>query len=43
VTLRLFHRPFSSAQQFLESVGREEAERVWREYPVLDYGRGWDD
>ena len=35
--------PFSSARQFLEEMGREEAERIWREYPVLDYGEGWDD
>ena len=35
--------PFSSAQAFLDEVGRDEAARVWREYPVLDYGRGWDD
>jgi putative transposase len=35
--------PFSSAVEYLQGVGREEAERVWREYPVLDYGKGWDD
>ncbi len=34
--------PFSSAKQFLDSVGREEAMRMWYEYPVLDYGKGWD-
>jgi len=35
--------PFSSAQGFLDEVGHGEAERVWRDYPLLDYGRGWDD
>jgi len=35
--------PFSSAQEYLAGMGRAEAERLWREYPVLDYGEGWDD
>jgi len=34
--------PFSSASQYLAGMGREEAERIWRSYPLLDYGRGWD-
>jgi putative transposase len=34
--------PWSSAAAYLESVGREEAERVWRSYPVKDYGAKWD-
>jgi putative transposase len=34
---------WSSAAEYLESIGREEAERRWREYPLLDFGRGWDD
>jgi putative transposase len=34
--------PFSNAGQYLDEVGREEAERRWREYPVLDYGADWD-
>jgi putative transposase len=34
--------PYSNAGQYLEEVGREEAERRWREYPVLDYGKDWD-
>jgi putative transposase len=33
---------FSSANSYLESVGREEAIRIWKEYPVLDYGKDWD-
>jgi len=35
--------PFSSVHQYLEAIGRDEASRIWREYPVLDYGKGWDD
>ena len=35
--------PYSNAARYLESVGREEAEQRWYEYPVLDYGSGWDD
>jgi len=35
--------PFSSAQEYLSQMGRPEAERLWREYPVLDYGKGWDE
>lgn len=35
--------PFSSAASFLEKVGREKAERIWKTYPILEYGKGWDD
>lgn len=34
--------PWSSAANFLESVGREEAARIWADYPILDFGKGWD-
>jgi putative transposase len=34
--------PFSSAREFLDDVGYDEATRIWKEYPVLDYGSGWD-
>jgi REP-associated tyrosine transposase len=34
--------PYSSASEYLEAVGREVAERRWREYPLLGYGDGWD-
>jgi putative transposase len=34
--------PWSSAQSFLEKVGREKAIEIWRDYPVLDYGKKWD-
>jgi putative transposase len=35
--------PWSSAAEFLAQTGKEEAKRIWREYPLGDYGQGWDD
>jgi putative transposase len=35
--------PWSSARQFLAETDPEEAKRLWREYPLDDYGQGWDD
>ena len=34
--------PWSSATRFLEHVGRERALQIWREFPILDYGKKWD-
>jgi putative transposase len=34
--------PYSSVHAYLEEVGRDEALAIWSEYPVLDYGKGWD-
>lgn len=34
--------PFGSAVEFLENTPREEVLAMWREYPILDYGEGWD-
>ena len=34
--------PFSSAAQFLASVPRQQAERIWRQYPIDFIGKGWD-
>ena len=34
--------PFSSAEGYLATAGREFAERVWNEYPLFEYGKGWD-
>jgi putative transposase len=34
--------PFSNAAQYLEDVGREEAERRWNTFPVLGFGDSWD-
>jgi len=33
---------WSSAAKFVKEVGRDRAEEIWRKYPILDYGKGWD-
>jgi putative transposase len=35
--------PFSSASQYLAVVGDAEAKRLWKEFPIDEYGKGWDD
>ena len=35
--------PYSSAEDYLNTVGVGQATAVWREYPLDDYGKGWDD
>jgi putative transposase len=34
---------WSSAADYIARLGREEVERRWREYPLLNFGKGWDD
>jgi putative transposase len=34
--------PWSNANEYLEGVGIERAAEIWREYPLLDYGKKWD-
>jgi len=34
--------PWSSAARYIERVGPETAAKIWREYPILDYGKKWD-
>jgi putative transposase len=34
---------WSGAHEYIERIGREEAERRWREYPLQVFGKGWDD
>ncbi len=34
--------PYSNAAAYLAEVGRELAERRWRNYPIYDYGKDWD-
>jgi len=34
--------PWSNAEEYLNSVGHERAAEIWREYPLLDYGKKWD-
>jgi putative transposase len=33
---------FSSANDFVENFGREKTIEIWKEYPILDYGKDWD-
>lgn len=35
--------PFSSAIEYINLYGIEQAKSIWKEYPVLNYGKGWDD
>lgn len=35
--------PFGNAREYIKAVGRDEARRIWKLYPIDDYGRGWDD
>jgi putative transposase len=34
--------PFSNASEYLDAVGRQEAAKRWRLYPILDFGAAWD-
>ena len=34
--------PYSSAANFIETVGKQTAIEMWRDYPVLNYGDEWD-
>jgi putative transposase len=34
--------PFSSAGNYLKTVGHEVAEEIWHRYPVFGYGKEWD-
>ena len=35
--------PWSSAREYLRHIGAAEALQRWKDYPILDYGAGWDD
>ena len=34
---------WSGASEYIQQIGRDEAERRWREYPLHLFGKGWDD
>lgn len=34
---------WSSAAEYIARVGRDEVERRWKEFPLLNFGKGWDD
>jgi putative transposase len=33
---------WSNAKEYLEKTGKEKAAEIWRNYPILDYGKKWD-
>jgi len=35
--------PYSNASAYLDAIGPDEAAKRWRAYPILEYGKGWDD
>jgi putative transposase len=35
--------PYGSAVEFLQRMDRKEVETIWKKYPLLDYGKGWDE
>jgi len=35
--------PRSSGKSFLQMTGFEEANRIWRDYPIREYGKEWDE
>ncbi len=35
--------PFSSVHAYLENTDPEIVLKMWNYYPILDYGKGWDD
>ena len=37
-----FDWPWSSVHDFALEHGKAELSRLWKEYPVRDYGKGWD-
>lgn len=35
--------PFTSVHEYMAVMGEDEARRIWACFPVLDYGKGWDE
>jgi putative transposase len=35
--------PYTSAHDHLNQFGRKHMQSLWRDYPIDDYGAGWDD
>ncbi|NKB25330.1 MAG: hypothetical protein GKR87_13330 [Kiritimatiellae bacterium] len=34
--------PYSSLHGYLRSFGKDKVSRIYKQYPVKDYGKGWD-
>jgi putative transposase len=39
---RMTEWPWSSVHRYVEEQGKDMVLQAWREYPMGDYGRGWD-
>jgi putative transposase len=35
--------PWSNAAEYVDSIGLVKAKEIWQNYPIRDYGAGWDD
>jgi putative transposase len=35
--------PYSSAEAYLKSVGKEQALKNWKEYDISEMGKDWDE
>ena len=42
LVLRWQDWPYGNAREYLDDVGEIEAKRIWKAYPVDDYGKTWD-
>ena len=34
--------PYCNAREYVEAMGRARVTRIWRNYPLYDYGKDWD-
>lgn len=39
---RMLDWPWSSIHEYMETHGRPTMEQLWRDYPIKNYGKGWD-
>ena len=39
---RMTEWPWSSIHEYVEEHGKQHMLRMWRQYPIGDYGKGWD-
>jgi len=39
---RISDWPWSSVHSYWDTMGEENLLKIWKQYPVKDYGKGWD-
>jgi len=39
---RMSDWPWSSVHEYWDTMGVEKLRKIWKQYPVSDYGKGWD-